>query len=164
MPKLDRAVVNYLLQQPSVVSTVGADSEGPWIFSGRPDATIENTGEAMIVVNVDNGWGANTHNTARFPVITIDIWADPTRNPDLSVRTKDADLKAEAVYLAVDPFLHLVNANIGGEFIFFGTPEQIANKTGVRIISSSRNDEPSYRPALNDEGAVLATVTYNASI
>ena len=164
MPALARAVVNYLLQQPSVVSTVGMDSQGPWIFANQPDATIENTGKAMIVVTVDGGWGSNGHNTANFPTIIVDVWADPTRNTDLSVRTKDADLKAELTYKALDKFLHVVNPHVNGQFIYWGTASQIATKTGVRIISSSRNNEPSYRPAINDEGAVVATVTYDASI
>lgn len=165
MSTLARAAVNFLLQQPSVVATVGEDSLGPWIFANQPDATIENSGDAMIVISSLNGWGANEHNTARFPQLIVDIWADPTRGTDLSVLTRDADLKVEAVFKAVDKFFHqLDNSAPNGGAIYWGTATQISNKTGVRIISSKRVDEPDVRAALNDEGALIGTVRYNVSI
>jgi hypothetical protein len=163
--KLALAAVNYLMQQPSVTNQVGSDAEGPWIFWQAPQATIENTSTSMVVINSVAGWDANPHNTARFPTLVVDIWTDPTRNSDDSVRKPDAALRAEAVYEALDRFLHLVNADVpGGGAVYWGTPEEIASKTGVRIISSERRGEPEVQPALNDEGAVIATVRYNVSI
>jgi len=163
--KLALAATNYLLQQSSVTDLVGEDEAGPWIFWQAPQATIENTGTSMVVINSVSGWGSNGHNTARFPQLVVDIWTDPTRNSDMSVRRPDAALKAEAVYVALDKFLHLVNADVpGGGSVVWGTAGEIATKTGVRIISSERTNEPSVSPAINDEGAVIATVRYDVSI
>jgi hypothetical protein len=166
MTKLALAARNLLVQQPTVTSLVGVDDLGdPMIYMNRPEATIENTGTSMIVLYTEDGWGANNHNTARFPTLVVDIWSDPTRNPDKSIKWQDAGLKAEAVYLAVDKFLHLVDASVpGGGAVFWGTPTEVAQKTGVRVVSSSRTNEPSGRPAFDDQGAVLWTVRYDVSI
>lgn len=166
MTKLAYAARNFLAQQSSVTSLVGTDTQvGEWLFVNVPEATVENSSTCLVVIYTEDGWGANQHNTARFPTLVIDIWADPTRNPDRSVRWRDADLKAEAVYLAIDKHLHRVsNSEPGGASVIWGTAEEIANKTGVRIISSSRVNEPSSRPAFDDQGAVIWTVRYDVSI
>lgn len=166
MSKLAYAVQNFLLQHSAVTDLLLVDSLGdPAIYVNSPEATIENTGKSMVVINTETGWGANPHNTARFPTIVIDIWSDPTRNPDKSVKRKDADLKAEDIYLAVDKLLHLVDASIpGGGAVYWGTPSQVEQKTGVRVISSSRQNEPSERPAFDNQGAVVWTVRYDVSI
>ena len=166
MTQLVYAVANYLASQPSVTELVGVDDLGdPMIYANRPEATIENTQTSMIVVTSTEGWGANDHNTARFPVLVIDIWSDPTRNDNLTVRQKDADLKIEAVYKAVDKFLHRVhNSEPGGVSVMWGTQEQISTRTGLRIISSSRQNEPDLRPAFNDEGAMMGSIRYHVTI
>lgn len=166
MTQLVYAARNWLAQQPSVTSLLGVDELGdPMIYANRPEATIENTGSAMVVLTVEGGWGSNQHNDARFPVLTVDIWADPTRNPDKSVKRQDADLKVEAVYKAIDKFLHLTHASTpGGGSVIWGTEEQVENKTGVRIISSVRDNEPDIRPAIDDQGALIGIVRYNISI
>lgn len=166
MTQLAYAVRNMLVQHPSVTSLLGIDELGdPMIYANQPEATVENTGKCLVVVRTDGGWGANDHNTARFPTLAVDIWADPTRNPDRSVQKQDASLKAEAVYKAIDKLLHLVNASLpGGGSVFWGTEAQILAKTGLRITSSSRNNEPDERPAFDDQGAVIWQVRYNVSI
>lgn len=166
MTKLVYAAVNFLVQHPSVTSLVGVDDLGdPMIYANRPEATIENTQTSMIVITSDSGWGANDHNTARFPILYVDIWSDPTRNPDNSVRRKDADLKIEDVYEAVDKLLHRVNnSEPGGKSIMWGTEEELEARTGVRIISSTRQNEPDIRPAFDDEGALIGRIRYDVSI
>lgn len=165
MSKLAYAARNLLVQKSSVTALLGSDELGPWIFVNQPEATIENTGEVMVVIYTEGGWGANDHNTARFPVLIVDIWADPTRHSDNSVRRKDADLKIEEVYLAIDKFLHLVNkSQPGGSAVVWGTASEIANKTGVRIVESARQNEPSLSPAFDNEGALMGRVRYNVQI
>jgi len=165
MTKLVNAAVDYLTQQISVTNLLGSDSQGPWIFANTPWATIENTGTSMVVITTGNGWGANEHNTARFPTLVVDIWSDPTRNADNSVEQKDADDKIENVYLAIDKFFHLVNKSTpSGGAIFWGTASEISSKTGVRIISSVRQNEPQVQDALNTEGTLMGSVRYNLEI
>lgn len=166
MTKLVYAARNFLVQQSSVTSLLGVDDLGdPMIYANRPEATIENTGTSMIVITSTTGWGANTHNTARFPTLYVDIWSDPTRNSDLSVKRKDADLKLEAVYEAVDKFLHRVsNSESGGSSVMWGTATELDTRTGLRIISSARQGEPEIGNAFDDEGALIGRVRYNISI
>lgn len=166
MTKLVYAAANFLAQQPSVTALVGEDDLGdPMIYPNQPEATIENTGTSMIVLTSPDGWGANNHNTARFPILYVDIWSDPTRNSDLSVRRKDADLKIEEVFQAVDKFFHLVNASQpGGLSVMWGSAEELETRTGLRIISSARQNEPEIRPAFDDEGALIGRIRYDVSI
>lgn len=166
MTKLVYAARNFLVQQPSVTSLVGVDDLGdPMIYANQPEATIENTQTSMIVLTSPGGWGANDHNTARFPILYVDIWSDPTRNSDLSVRRKDADLKLEKVYEAVDKFFHRVsNSEPGGLSVMWGTAEELETRTGLRIISSTRQGEPDISPAFDNEGALVGRIRYNVSI
>src|SRR5690606_35499722 len=121
--------------------------------------------KAMVVIFTDGGWGANNQNTARFPRLFVDIWANPTRNPDKSVQMKDADLKIESVYLAIDKYLHLVDTSLpNGLSVMWGTATEISNRTGVRIINSSRQGEPVLSPAFGDEGALMGRVEYHVQI
>jgi len=166
MTKLVYAARNFLVQQSSVTDLLGIDDLGdPMIYANQPEATIENTGTSMIVITSTTGWGANAHNTARFPTLFVDIWSDPTRNPDNSVKRKDADLKLEKVYEAVDKFLHRVsNSEPGGRSVMWGTATELANRTGLRIISSVRKGEPEINPAFNDEGALIGRIRYDVTI
>lgn len=165
MTRLAYAARNFLLTQPSVTELVGADANGPWIFSNRPEATVENSETSLIVVSSTGGWGANQHNEGHFPTLIVDIWSDPSRGAMNAVVSQDAEDKAEAVYLALDKFFHMVdNSAEDGGSVFWGTAEQITNKTGLRIISSTRVGEPDYRPAIDDQGGVVATIRYDVSI
>lgn len=166
MTELAYAARNYLLQQSSVTSLIGDDANGEWIFVDRPEARVENSQTSLIVITTEGGWGANEHNTARFPTLVVDIWSDPERDPATNaVISQDAKLKAEAVYKAIDKVLHQVhNARPGGASVMWGTAEQITNKTGVRIVTSSRTNEPDYRPTFDNAGGVIATIRYNLSI
>lgn len=166
MTRLTLAARAFLLQQPTVTSLVGTDDLGdPMIYANQPEATIENTSTSMIVITSTDGWGANEHNTARFPILYVDIWSDPTRNADLSVRRRDADSKLEKVYLAVDKFFHLVHQSApGGASIMWGTAQEIQNRTGQRIITSTRKNEPDINPALNSEGTLIGRVRYDLTI
>lgn len=167
MTALSLAARNYLAAQPDVIALLGGDTTwSTWIFEDSPRVLVENSGSVMIVVSEDGGWaGANEYNTARFPRLLIDIWADPTRNPDGSVRKKDAKKKIDAVYKAVDKCLHLVHKSLpGGLSIQWGTAEQMAERTGLRIDGSVRSGEPSYDPTFDNEGGYMARVVYNVSI
>ena len=167
MTSLALAARNYLAEKSDLTALLGSNGLFPtWIFVDSPEENIETTGKAMVVISVLDGWaGANEHNTARFPRLTVDIWVDPTRNPDGSVRKKDAKIRAEAIYKVIDKYLHLVSKSLpDGSSIFWGTPAQIADKTGTRVVSSVRDGEPSYSPAFDDQGAYMATLRYNVTV
>ena len=167
MTSLALAARNFLAQQSSVTSLLGSDPLwSTWIFTDSPQALVENSGTCLIVISEEGGWaGANDYNTARFPRLQLDIWADPTRNPDGSVQKLDAKLKIEAVYKSVDKYLHLVDNSLpGGVFHRWGTAAQIAGGTAHRIISSKRSGEPNYSPTFDNKGGQMARLYYNVEV
>lgn len=167
MTAVSLAARNYLAQKVNVTSLLGSsDLWSTWIFDSKPEELVEQTGKALVVLSVTDGWaGANDHNTASFPRLTVDIWVDPTRNVDGSVKQKDAEIKAEKIYKMIDTYLHMVHPSTpAGLSIYWGTATEIANRTGVRVISSKREAEPIYRPAFDAEGACVATVRYNLTV
>lgn len=98
-------------------TVVGKDATGGtwasgWVFSDSgndlsPSRSIAATGKAAVVVSSRSAWGSNNHNTARFPVLQILIYADPTRVPNSPSRAaEDADLKAKAIAKVVRKTFH----------------------------------------------------------
>lgn len=167
MTTLAYAARNFLAQQSSVTSLLGDDALwDTWIFVDAPQALVEKSQTCLIVITEENGWAnANDYNTARFPRLQLDIWADPTRNADGSVQKKDAKLKIEAVYNAVDKYLHLVDNSLpSGAFHKWGTAAQIANGTAKRIVSSKRSGEPSYSATFDNTGGYMARLYYNVEV
>lgn len=168
MSDLTLAARNYLAQQPSVTSLLGSDTLwDTWIFADEPYALVENSQSVLIVITQEGGWASpNMHNTMQFPRLLIDIWADPTRNPATNaVRVKDAKIKINAVYNAVDKFLHTVNLDVpGGGSIYWGTATQIFEKTGSRIQGSQRLGEPEFSPVMDGNGAYMGRVIYGVTI
>lgn len=167
MTTLAYAARNMLAGKTDVTSLLGDDALwDTWIFVDAPQALVENSQTCLIVIAEDDGWAnANDYNTARFPRLQIDIWADPTRNPDGSVQKRDAKLKIEAVYKAVDKYLHLVDNSLpGGVHHKWGTAAQVAAGTATRIVSSKRSGEPSYSPTFDNTGGYMARLYYNVEI
>lgn len=103
-----------------IPTVVGADGQagqptGPysdgWVFpaaneDGDPLRMVEGTGKAAITLHAKDEWGANTHNTMHFPVLTVLIFADSSRNADGQPAARDAELRCKAVARVVDKLLH----------------------------------------------------------
>lgn len=163
---LDLAARNLLASQPSVIALIGtAPDWGPAVFNDEPTVTVENSQKALIVVTESGSWaGANLHNTASFPRLIVDIWADPDRNPDKSVRVQNAKEKINAVHKEVKKFLHTVNmSDDEGRPIMWGTPEQIEDRTGYRIHGSQFLTGPEFYPVRDGNGAFMGTFIYGVS-
>lgn len=142
------AVTNFLLQDEGLTDLLGSDEEmGPWIFPDYPNATVENTSEVLIVVAPASFGSMNPHNTEQFPSFFVDVWADPTRNPDGSIYAFDADDKIFRIWEIILQNLHLVhNAVVGNERVYsgpkghtriWGDAEQIENRTGIPVHTST---------------------------
>jgi hypothetical protein len=138
-----------------------------YIFDSRPlGGPIEGSQLAQIVVSGTRPYtGANDHNTLRFPQINIDIWADPTRNVDGSVKVDDAKDKIEAIFPHVDRVLHRVDRSQSGSVIIWGTAEEVANKTGVVVSGSHRiSGDIDYSPVKDSEGTWMGRISYGVHL
>lgn len=91
---------------------VEGDDELPWLFQGldndgRPFVDPEHTGKAAVVVASREPWTAgNAHNTAKFPVLQVLIYADSARKPDGSYAKRDAPDRCGDIYDVVDRVFH----------------------------------------------------------
>lgn len=160
--RLTLSIRNYLAQQPEVRELLGSDKTwDTWIFADKPYVKIENTGKAMIVIQIDGGWSApNDHNTMKFPRVFVDVWADPDRNPDGSVKKPNADDKIAKVHDAVMRYLHTVNMNRNGKPLVWGTKQQMDTYTGVVVAGSAKQNEPEYSDVRDGNGARMASSRY----
>jgi hypothetical protein len=185
MVDIAMAARNMLLQAPKIKQLVadnliGNSTEYPlgWIFHKVPRVHIEkkNHTSLIIVTRGDEWTDPNSHNTALFPTLYVDVWADPTRNPDGSLKRDDADEVIDAVGAAVAHYMHTPNQDVPsmtfdpeaafqglpGMPRYWGTASQIADKTGVPIISSlARTRMPEYFDVEGGDGARMGRFIYN---
>lgn len=145
--------VKWLRAQPEAVAVVssfvidGVETAG--IFQYRPWAKLEGTGKTAVVFSHEGGWtAANTHNSLRFPRLTMNVWADPLRDARNNVRYPGEVMRrVYACYKTFDSFLHR-------------TGESEARWGTVRVISSVRLAEPVIYVVPDGDGLVRCLVNY----
>ena len=168
MTKLSLSARNLLAQDTAITALLGKSvSWDTWIFDENPlNVHVENNSKVLIVVSEGDPWApANQDNTMSFPTLIVDIWADPSRNSNKSVRQFDAKDKIEAVKALVDQHFHLVDgARPGGQLHIWGTAAQIASKTGLVVTGSTRASGPIYSPIRDTDGAWMGRMTYNVNV
>lgn len=167
MTTLSLAARNLAAQDPAVTALLGSSTNwATWIFSDQPYVTIENKQKVMVVITENgNHSSPNLHNTMRFPRMLVDIWADPTRNSDNSVKTPDAKDKIEAVVKVLNRLFHTVdNSDSRGMPLIWGTQAQIASKTGVVVLGSTQLNGPEFSPVSDSNGAWMGRVTYGVNL
>lgn len=127
-----------------------------WIFDRKLRVAVENSQRCAVVINSSFGWTVpNTYNTARFPLVVVDIFADPTRNADHSVALDDAETKARHIYDELFKVMHTVNpSSANGLSIFWGD---------LRITSSESLAEPSVTPVADGNGLVLLRARFGVT-
>ncbi len=165
MTELSLAATRVLVEDEELTALLPFDDIWPtYIFDENPRKVhIENTGGCLIVVSEQDPYtSANEHNTLKFPELLVDIWADPERRENGSVRVANAKRKIEKIEKLIDKHFHLVNrASTEGSVVVWGNPTQIANKTGVVIAGSHRlNGSPSYSPIKDTEDAWMGRLRY----
>ncbi len=176
--RLTLAVRNFVVQDPALQALdimgkdTGADIVWPlWVWADRPQRLIENTQKCGIVFSVGRPWTApNGHNTMKFPTLVMDIWADPTRNSDGSVKKRDAEAKIEIVADVINKLLHNVNdalptdapvwMGVRGITRIWGTASEIMNRTGYFVFSSKQASGPEFSDMANNDGGQMGRYTY----
>lgn len=168
MTQLSLGIRNLLAQDAELKSLLGRSvSWDTWIFSDDPvGVKVEGTQKCLIVITENGTWSSpNAYNTQRFPRVFVDIWADPTRNANLSVQLPDAKDKIEAIVKVVKRHLHTVDpSRSNGMPLIWGTAEQIADKTGVVVAGSQQLDGPDYSPIKDSTGSFMGRLTYGVNV
>jgi hypothetical protein len=138
---------------PPVLSS--SDGQPWWLFQETLQVTIESTQGVACVLAVRGGWAPpNQHNTARFPRLMTEFYADPRReDTTLDVRVRDAENKIRRAHLAFD---HVLNRVRGGDE-WWGVSD---DDPGIRVVSSLRMQEIEYFPVPDGDGVTRAQVFY----
>jgi len=95
----------------ALASPVGSAPVGVWLFVRKLQAVVEGTGKAAAVLREEGAWTRpNQHNTARFPRLSLEIYADCSREslngPPLR---DDAESRARMVWEHFQTVLHRVD-------------------------------------------------------
>jgi hypothetical protein len=157
--------VQYYLQGSSPVQElveppyIGKDAAwvNGWIFDSNLKVAIENTQLCAVVVSYGGGWAApQDDSTAEFPLIVVDIWADPTRADDHSVELEDAKTKCFAIHKAIKKALHFSQrvSPEGSSPLYF---------QNTRVTSSELLGEPALTPVLDGNGAMMLRCRYGVT-
>lgn len=112
-------LVDFLLTRPEVQAlvtdgTIGSDAAKyprGYIFEGKPYAKIDNLSHSCtVVVSSTRRWSPPLRGGGlEYPLVNIEIWAAPTKNPDGSIEVYDAEDVVEIVYAAIKPYVHIIH-------------------------------------------------------
>lgn len=146
--------VTYLRAQPDAIAAVSTFNISgklvAGIFQYRTWVPMEGSASTCVVLSNEGGWAAaNTHNTLRFPRLTLNVWADPIRdnNPNNVSDPGEVMRRVFAVYRVFDAYLH----RTAGSEVMWGQ---------LRVISSVRLTEPLIFAVPDGDGLVRCQVTY----
>jgi hypothetical protein len=104
------------------------------VFKFTLDESPQGTGKAAVVLRRAGAFGnTGPGSHAEFPVLAVDCYADPSRDPDGDFTTQDATDRAYALYRVVNAVLH------GQRGVWWGAG---GNDLGLQVISSDRMGEP----------------------
>lgn len=156
-----RAARNYLAQQASVLTVLGSDSTwDTFLFQDLLLTKIESSGKVACVLKQKGSWASsNTHNTARFPRLITEFWADPDRDSKHNVVTplsgKD---KIRAAHEVIDSFLN----NMSGQAQWWPS---FGGAGACRIVASKRVEgDLDWFEVPDGDGVVTGTISYAISL
>jgi hypothetical protein len=96
-------------------------------YKHRLEVPVTGTGKIAIVVSRNGGWAQPDEvQTVEFPVLRVDVFADPTRFDDGGIRIMDGEDKGAAVLRVVDRLVH------GRRGVWWGGP------SGVLVVAAQR--------------------------
>lgn len=162
MTHLSLAARNTLAQDTALTDLIAKSTMwDTWIFDERPvGARFESNGKALVVINeVGTYTSPNEHNRLQFPMLRVDIWADPDRKPDKTVLRDNAKQKILDIARQIDYTLHNVAGASSGWYVW-GTEDQIDARTGIYVVRSQRLGGPDFNPIEGAEKAWMGSYTY----
>jgi hypothetical protein len=128
--------------------------EAGWVFRDindqRPPRTVENTGWVSVLFSHTAHWSNQTrHHTAKFPILTVFIFSDPTRDAsNLHPIKQDAEDKVRRVWKEIDKLFH-------------DPANRIHEFDQLRIVSTVEGSPLSIMAMPEGDGMVRGTVRYD---
>lgn len=123
-----------------------------WLFVRELGAMVEGSGLAAAVLSIEGGWTRpNAHNTANFPRLIVEIYADPSRGANREITRRDAESRARRAFVAFATELHWTD----GHSEVWGTdPAASPPDAGLRVWGCQSLVVPDVFPVEEWEGAV----------
>ena len=133
-----------------------AFSKYGWIFRDvndeRPPRNVESSGKAAVLFGYWSHWSQQVrHHTTKFPILSVFIYADPTRDAGGSPIAQDAESKVRKVWKEIDRLFH----DAANKIHMFDT---------LRIVSSVESSPLSILDIPDGDGAVRGTVRYDITL
>lgn len=101
------------------------------VWKQRLEEKLEGTSGVAIVLTLNGGWVTpDTVQTVRFPLLRVDSYADPTREPSGEIARLDAEDKAGALQEVCDRVMHAQRGKVWG------------GPNGLLVVACVRNREP----------------------
>lgn len=137
--ELETAARRELLKEPTINAYV-QNRVNKFSLTQR----VDGTGKTAIVVRRGGAWGTpDPVQTSAYPILTVDCWADPSRDSDGMVSVDDAPDKALALARVVDRFIH------NQRDVFWGAG---GTDKGLMVVSTQRWSEPILITASDSHG------------
>lgn len=168
------AARNLLVQDPDIRANVGSSPHwATWVFEDHPMVLLEYSQTCLIVISENGTWSAMESGfNVRYPLFRVDVWADPTRNPDNTVKAYDATDKIEAIFPFLQRHFHPTNTGVPPDAPAFmgspggmrrwGTPEQMVVGKGVTLLNCELRAGPIYSDITDVDGGVMGRFEYGA--
>lgn len=136
----------------------GATPSGVWLFVRELQALVEGTGAVAVVLREEGSWARpNSHNTARFPRLSVEVFADSLRDSTQAIIKRDAEARARAVWERFQAVLHRVDA-------FAEMWGATATDPGMRVWGSSLMALPDVFPESDWDGGVRLQCHYGLNV
>lgn len=139
-------------------SSVATSPGGVWLFVRELQVMVEGSGQAAAVLREEGSWARpNSHNTARFPRLSVEVFADSSRNASATIVRRDAEARARAVWERFQSFLHR-------PYAFSEMWGATGTDPGMRVWGSQLMSLPEVY-AINDwDGGVRLACHYGLSV
>lgn len=143
---------------PGVIGVLGSftapSPAGVWLFVRKLQTVVEGSGRAAAVLREEGSWTRpNSHNTAQFPRLSLEIFADSTRDATGAVLRDDAESRARAVWERFQLVLHRVD---GFTEVWGAT----VTDPGLRVWGSQLMSRPDVYPVSDWDGGVRLQCHY----
>lgn len=164
-----------------LAASVGLYSSGdPWIFQDRNEAMVETSGRATaqgssavsVVLSQRPGESPNAHNTARFPRLVLEFFADPDRDDSGTVQVNNGRDKIMAAFQQIRHYWHRTNPavewwpSIPAWFLIGGAPPaDYEATTHLRVTRCvALEDSPQMFEVPDGDGMVRAEVSFSLEV
>lgn len=155
-----------LAAEPSLRGVLGPSPPGTvsttWLFPRELSVVVEGTGLAAAVLSIQSGWARpNAHNTAQFPRLIVEIYADSQRGQGTEVVRWDAPARA---WWARRAFRAVLHRPYGFVEVWGADAGAAPPDPGQRVWGSQELVEPDMESLPDWPGGVVLRLEYGLNV